>query len=517
MASQQPLEPTINDQRLEQMRVLNVVLLVILVIALLGALILTISEIITPAGEVGTIVLIATMAVAAFVLWRINNLERVQTVSIVMVLTLFAVYIPILHITGGYASTSAVSLTFFPVLMVIILEKRIYIRMTTLFVLLFVALAAGETFVPGLKQPPPAPRDVNNAIFNVMVVITTAALLNWIVSRLNETRASSAAQVKRLDALNQQMQTQQQMQSHAATEVQAAAQRIDSAITEQAASAQEQAATVSQVSSSAEQLGMEAQLIAGSAGAVSELARQAKEEVEVSKRLISELDKAMQLVHTDVSLAVARTAELGEHTREVRTLLQLLESISKETHILSLNAAIEAASAEDTTLGRRFTVVAQEVEELAGRADRATLQARTIIGQIDQASNSTAIATVESMAETERSVKLLAEATDAVRKLSAMAADVNIWADSIMQSTEQQRTSSEQVAEALRQISSIAHQNAISEQQLQAVADQLTALVGKMQVTVGASVEGSVASTMSSDGGAGQVGALTTLVPRPMR
>ncbi len=490
MANLQRTEQTVTDQALiERVRIVNIVLVATVVLLLLGAAVVAASEYFAPKGQLWQVGLLTLIMVICLGLRQINSPVRVRSVSIIFLLLLLAMYFLLLHVAGGYASTSAASMLFFPILLVIVLDRQTYVWMSVLLVLAYIALAAAETFVPIVALQPPSARDLSNAVFNLTLVIASISLLNWIISRLNSARAATAQQVDKLGLLNQQLLGQQELQRQTASDVHIAARRIGEATNVQATAAQEQAATMAQVSTSAEQLDMEAQLIAGSARQVSELANQASNEVNISKQLITSVEGAVQLVHSDVALAVERTAQLSEHVREIGTILRLLESITKETHILSLNAAIEAAAAEDTNVGRRFTVVAQEVGGLAARAERATSQVRTIIAQVEQAANLTAAATTESLAETERSVKLLQQATMTAQKLSAMAADVNIWADSIVQSTEQQRSSSDQVAAALRQISSLAQQNANSEQQLQAVADQLSTLVARLQQSSPAYIE----------------------------
>ncbi len=429
-------------------------------------------------------------AVYAVMLW-LSSYERLPVITILAGFISGAGVILGMHLTGGFSGPSSPLISITVIAFLVLYEGRKFIYATALLFIAYVVMILVEKtgWLPALHPLTTGQADLLSALNTILSLVLGSAFLFWYVTRYFNTTRNTIAQAQRLELLNQQLLAQQELQRQTASDVSIAAQRIGEATNVQAIAAQEQAATVVQVSSSAEQLDLEAQLIAGSARQVSELAGQANDEVNVSKQLITSVESAMQLVHGDVALAVERTTQLSGYVRDIGTVLRLLESITKETHILSLNAAIEAAAAEDTNVGRRFTVVAQEVEELAARAERATSQVRTIIAQVEQAANSTAIATSESLAETERSVSLLQEVSMAAQKLSAMAADVNIWAESIVQSTEQQRSSSDQVAAALRQISSLAQQNANSEQQLHAVAYQLATLVARLQQASPAVIE----------------------------
>ena len=62
--------------------------------------------------------------------------------------------------------------------------------------------------------------------------------------------------------------------------------------------------------------------------------------------------------------------EFSLKSAKMRTILDLLKSIAAETHLLSLNASIEAAGAGEQ--GVRFGVVAQEVKHLATRSSSAS-------------------------------------------------------------------------------------------------------------------------------------------------
>ncbi len=465
----------------EQVRVVSITLLIIAALAVLNSAIIYISELYAPLGQLWQIGPILAYGLICLVLWWRNNAQTVRTISIVICLLLFVVYFPLLHLSGGYTNpTTAFPMLFFPVFFVIVLSRRDYLWVMGLFIACFIILAVIETNFPAANMAQDT-HSVENAVVNVILAISETLMLNWVMGRLRNARTLAASQVEQLAQLNTELVARQQLQQQTATSVERAAQQLGGAINEQVAGAQEQAAAVLQVSSSAEQLDLEAQLIAGSARQVSELAQQASDEAKSSRDLIERIAAATHVVNSDVSLVVDSTQRLNEQVHEITTIIQLLDSITRETHILSLNAAIEAAAVESTAVGRRFAVVAQEVDELAARAERATAQVRSIIQQIEDAATATTAATLESMNETQRSVTLLQEATSAVRRLSAMAADTNLWADSILQSTEQQKSISDQVAIALRQISSIVRQSATNEQQLQAVSEQLTGLVAGLQ------------------------------------
>lgn len=80
-----------------------------------------------------------------------------------------------------------------------------------------------------------------------------------------------------------------------------------------------------------------------------------------------------------VTLAIA---DLASQSRGVTSIIEKIKSIADQTHLLSLNASIEAARAGDMGLG--FAVVASEVGKLADQSSRSTKEIYSIVTQINQ-------------------------------------------------------------------------------------------------------------------------------------
>ena len=96
--------------------------------------------------------------------------------------------------------------------------------------------------------------------------------------------------------------------------------------------------------------------------------------------------------------------ELSEHTQQIGSTIGIIEDITEQTNMLALNAAVEAARAGEH--GKGFAVVASEIRKLADESKQATTKITSLIHDIQQATNSTVMATEEGSKEIESGVEL---------------------------------------------------------------------------------------------------------------
>lgn len=90
--------------------------------------------------------------------------------------------------------------------------------------------------------------------------------------------------------------------------------------------------------------------------------------------------RGMYAMEQRVSSTATVIQELGEKSKEIRRILDVIHDIANQTNLLALNAAIEAARAGEQ--GKGFSIVADEVRKLAEQSSESAGQIANIIDNV---------------------------------------------------------------------------------------------------------------------------------------
>ena len=166
-------------------------------------------------------------------------------------------------------------------------------------------------------------------------------------------------------------------------EVAAFAERVASGSTELSASAEEMTRAVEEIARVSESLHTSGERVAGSMRTLSEnaelVARNTRESTLETDQAAEETSRSSVAGHE----AVKGMDEIQDTTASIVKAVRVIQDLARQTNLLSLNAAIEAAKAG--AQGKGFAVVAEEVRKLAEHSRTAAKEIEGLIQQSQDA------------------------------------------------------------------------------------------------------------------------------------
>jgi methyl-accepting chemotaxis protein len=250
--------------------------------------------------------------------------------------------------------------------------------------------------------------------------------------------------------------------------------RQQSAVTgEQVAAYQETNATMQQVSQSCLQISEKAKQVTAVAEAVS-IANT------TSVDAVQKANQSVEAIHEQAEAVAQNIVALSEKTQMVGDILATVNDIAEQSHLLALNAAIEAAAAGEH--GRSFAVVAGEIKSLADQSKAATVQVKSILGDIQKEINTSVMLTEEAVKRVDLGRHQADVAAAAIRNMTANI-DQSVQAfQQIVAGTNQQQIGFENVAQAMKDLSRGSEQAATSNRQTEKSAASLNAVGTQLQL-----------------------------------
>ncbi|WP_407681464.1 methyl-accepting chemotaxis protein [Pseudomonas mangrovi] len=198
----------------------------------------------------------------------------------------------------------------------------------------------------------------------------------------------------------------------------------------------EQAQRTNSVAAAINQLGAAAQEIARNAADASQHASSARHQADEGRSVVERTIEAMNQLSEKIRGATGNIEALNSRTVNIGQILEVIKSISEQTNLLALNAAIEAARAGEA--GRGFAVVADEVRNLAHRTQESAQEIQGMIEQLQVGAREAVGIMGESQRYSEQSVEIANLAGESLGSVTGRIGEIDGMNQSVATATEEQ-------------------------------------------------------------------------------
>jgi methyl-accepting chemotaxis protein len=261
-----------------------------------------------------------------------------------------------------------------------------------------------------------------------------------------------------------------------------AGEAILAALGQQAAGSHAQSAAIAETTATVEEVKASAQQAAHLADAVAATAREADRISTEGVAAVQNATGGMATISDKVQSITEHILVLSEHSQHIGEIIAAVSDLADQSNMLALNAAIEATRAGEH--GRGFAVVAHEIRALAEQSKAATAEIRSILSDIQRATNAAVMATEEGTKGVAAGTRLIDRAGDTINALASVIQDASGSAQQISAAVRQHFIGMEQIVTAMTDISRATEGNLEAGAATEMAAHALIALAERLSASV---------------------------------
>ena len=249
---------------------------------------------------------------------------------------------------------------------------------------------------------------------------------------------------------------------------------------ELARAAQAQSQDAASVTRSVGDVTVSVRQVAESADQSAKAARQVLQAASKGGEAVRNSLASMQQIRAEVQTISKKIKSLGDRSLEISDIVNTIQDIAAQTHLLALNASIEAAGAGEA--GLRFSVVADEVRKLAERATQATRDIGTLIKGVQAETQEAVVAMESGTREVESGYEVSLRAEEALQEIGKISQSSSELAAEISRASQQQVRVAEAMVGSVQGIAGAAVETEQGVEQSRRNVEQLVQLAEELTV-----------------------------------
>ncbi len=199
--------------------------------------------------------------------------------------------------------------------------------------------------------------------------------------------------------------------------------------------------------------------------------------------VVSDVMAEMRKIVSTLEDSSVTIGKLGQSSKQIGALVEMIEDVADMTNLLALNAAIEAARAGEHGLG--FAVVADEVRALAERTTKATKEIAGVIKAIQSDTARAVTGMMDSKKQAVEGARQADEASRALEKIVQASGTTMEMVSVIATATEEQSVVSTQVSGNVEKIADGTRAAEDASEQIQKKAGRLAELSSELDGIAG--------------------------------
>ncbi|KFL43725.1 hypothetical protein CH76_05270 [Lysinibacillus sp. BF-4] len=202
----------------------------------------------------------------------------------------------------------------------------------------------------------------------------------------------------------------------------------------------------------------------------------AEQTTEVGHKLVLSTEQQMRKIDGIITELSGDISTVNDYATQINEIVTVITSISEQTNLLALNAAIEAARAGEH--GKGFAVVADEVRKLAEQTNRSTIEVQDIVNAIQRESTRSVDSMHRTSGEVAKGLDMFMQTEHNFLEVKRFIEEINDQLEAVLANAQKIAASSDSVVDDMEEVARISD---ASVHEMETIAEATEEQLGAME------------------------------------